>query len=301
VTERRDDDGAKILKARVDSARHRFSDAQSVLDNLDRSNVASEDLRSTLRLALENDLEALRDQKRQIAEEFPSYRTLSTWASIEAALGDFEEADRLYVEALRTYNDVSPFPVAWVMFQRGVMWAESADRPERALPLYREAVRRLPSYVVAQVHLAELEAETGDVDDAISRLRSIAEETEDPEPAGLLGELLMDSDPIEAQRWIERARSIYDDLLKRHPEAFAHHGAEFFSGPGDDPERALELALANLGHRPVERAFLVAIEVAHSAGRSELACTLAEQAGPHGANLILRKRVRETMGHCEES
>jgi len=58
------------------------------------------------------------------------------------------------------YRDVSPFPIAYVAFQRGVMWAELANAPERALPLYREAVERLPGYVVANVHLAELTCTT---------------------------------------------------------------------------------------------------------------------------------------------
>ena len=55
-------------------------------------------------------------------------------------------------DALATYRDVSPFPLAWIAFQRGVMWAEMADRPDLARPLYEEAVRR----VVRQVAMEEV-------------------------------------------------------------------------------------------------------------------------------------------------
>ena len=41
-----------------------------------------------------------------------------------ADLGEFDEADRIYRQALREYRDVSPFAVAWVCFQLGVLWGE---------------------------------------------------------------------------------------------------------------------------------------------------------------------------------
>ena len=50
--------------------------------------------------------------------------------SLLADLGDFDEADRIYDRALREYTDVSPFAVAWVCFQLGVLWGELVAEPQ---------------------------------------------------------------------------------------------------------------------------------------------------------------------------
>ena len=41
-----------------------------------------------------------------------------------ADLREFDEAERTYRRALREYQDVSPFALAWVCFQLGVLWGE---------------------------------------------------------------------------------------------------------------------------------------------------------------------------------
>src|SRR5690606_26382190 len=116
---------------------------------------------------------------------------------------------------LATYGDVSPLPVAWVAFQRGVMWAEQADRRDLGCALYGEGTRRLPAYVVANVHLAEIEREASP-SRAIARLGSILA-SGDPEPAGLLGEILLaEGDPAEAAPLIAQAEARYDELLAKH-------------------------------------------------------------------------------------
>src|SRR5690606_35638155 len=113
----------------------------------------------------------------------------------------------------------SPFPIAWVSFQRGVMWAEHAGKPEKALPLYREAVALLPQYVVANVHLAELEHEAGKAEEAKKLLSSVLSSDGDPEPASVLSELLESSDPAQAAKYAEQAKQRYEALLKRYPLA----------------------------------------------------------------------------------
>ena len=49
-----------------------------------------------------------------------------------ADLREFTDADRIYRQALRGYRDVSPFPVAWVCFQLGVLWGELVPEPQIA-------------------------------------------------------------------------------------------------------------------------------------------------------------------------
>jgi tetratricopeptide (TPR) repeat protein len=292
-------DALLTIQARVDNALHRFSTARTRIQALDKQTLSSVELQSTIDLALNRDVLAIRNQRRATAESYPSYDSLTAWAVAEVTLGHYEMADGLFVRALQAYGDASPFPVAWIQFQRGVMWAEAANQPERAGPLYREAVARLPDYVVANVHLAELEAEMGDLEGAIERLRRIVAKTEDPEPAGLLGELLSTRDPATAKGFIDEARARYDALLARYPAAFADHGAEFFSGPGGDPQRALVMALDNLERRPTSRAYQVAIEVAHAAEESELACQLARRTQHLTRTVVLDTLVNDVLSDCQ--
>ena len=47
-------------------------------------------------------------------------------------MGEFDDADETYRQALRGYQDVSPFPVAWVCFQLGMLWGELVPEPQLA-------------------------------------------------------------------------------------------------------------------------------------------------------------------------
>jgi hypothetical protein len=63
---------------------------------------------------------------------------------------------------------------------------------------------------------------------------------------------------------MQAARSGFEALLEKHPLAFADHGAEFYSGSGDDPRRAFELASINLANRPTQRAAKLARETSET-------------------------------------
>jgi len=67
---------------------------------------------------------------------------------------------------------VSPFPVAWICFQLGVLWGELVPEPQlaRAENWYRKAIVSLPRYVKARVHLAEIHLRGGRVSDAEATL-----------------------------------------------------------------------------------------------------------------------------------
>ncbi|MEM7607103.1 MAG: hypothetical protein AAF411_17255 [Myxococcota bacterium] len=277
-----DERSAHATMASVHSALHRFEEAGASLDRADALSEPGRHAREriVLELALGRVNFDLEIRARRLVETRRVYETLTTLASVVAARGRFAEADMLYIEATRSLRDVSPFPIAYVLFARGVMWAEMANQPEKARPLYEEAVRRLPQYVVANVHLSELEVESNDQAQALQRLESVLD-TGDPEPAGSLAELLAESedeaDKARAVELTERAKARYDVLLERHRLAFADHGAEFFMGPGDDAERALELAEANLRSRPTPRAAAVAIDAAVAAEQGARACEIAAE------------------------
>ncbi len=139
-------------------------------------------------------------------------------------------------------------------FQRGQLWMEHDDL-RRARAWCDAAVRRLPAYVPAQGHLAELDAALGETAAAIARLRPLALASDDPDYATQLARILGDAGQTEeAQTWRGKAEARYDELLARHQDAFADHAAEFWLTIGGDPERALSLARQNLSLRQTPRA-----------------------------------------------
>jgi tetratricopeptide (TPR) repeat protein len=281
---------------------HEFDAAASDLGRAQELGLDGADtLLFNVELATDGDVERAVAHHREHARAFPSFHTLSTLATAEAALGDFWSADAHYVEAALSYRDVSPLPLAWLAFARGVMWAEMANRPDYAEPLYREAVERIPSYVVANVHLAEIEAQEGDASGALERLLRIAESTEDPEPIGFIAELLAESDPEASARYTASARERYEGLLATYPLAFADHAAEFFSGPaGADPERGVELALDNLENRPTPRAYIVALGAARARGLGDLVCELRSAAEPLRSRSVNLALLLDELG-CPET
>jgi tetratricopeptide (TPR) repeat protein len=303
LLERFDEPEAYAARASFLATVHEFEQAAGLLDQATARGLSSaERSRANIEVATGGDLEAsLRLQLDRVAL-YPTFQAFSDLALAQAALGQFDEADSSYLAAAAAYRDVSPLPLAFLAFARGVMWAESANRPDFAQPLYVEAIERVPSFVVATVHLAEIEAEQGDSAAAIARLEAVAVLSEDPEPAGLLAELLQESDASASRRYADAARSKYDELLASYRLAFADHAAEFFAGPiGNEPQRAVALSLDNLAHRPTPRAFIVAIEAARSTADQELICELAQKAAPLASRSVnLEQLLADEAAACSK-
>ena len=80
--------------------------------------------------------------------------------------------------------------------------------------------------------------------------------SDDPDYAAQLARILSQVGRVEeAHEWRARAAARYDELLARHPEAFADHAAEFWLQAGADPHQALSLATRNLQVRRTPRAY----------------------------------------------
>src|SRR6185312_13983957 len=156
--------------------------------------------------------------------------------AVLADLERFAEADAVYRQALSAYDDVSPFPLAWVCFQLGMLWGELAPVPDPNLAAlwYRRAIAYLPNYVKARVHLAEIYASQGRTGDAEALLLP-ALSSSDPEVRWRLADVLIAQGRFEeGEGQLGAARSGFDDLLGKHFLAFADHAAEFFAGSGND-------------------------------------------------------------------
>jgi hypothetical protein len=113
----------------------------------------------------------------------------------------------------------------------------------------------VPAYVPAQGHLAEVEAELGNIETAIALLRPLALSSDDPDYAAQLAHILADVGSAEdARYWRQLAAARYEELVGLHPEAFADHAANFWLRAGADPKRALHLARMNFAVRKTLRA-----------------------------------------------
>ena len=113
------------------------------------------------------------------------------------------------------------------------------------------------------MHLSEIYLQAGDAANAETLLIPGAVLSGDPEVTWRLADVLVAMDrPEEAETQMQAARTGFETLLDRYLLAFADHGAEFYSGSGNDSRRAFELAMVNLANRPTLRAFEQAYETA---------------------------------------
>jgi tetratricopeptide (TPR) repeat protein len=238
-----DDGTAWLARARDRATFHRFPEALADLDaagrrGADRAVVDAERAAILQAVGCYDDALVLR---RTAAERRPDFTTLGALAVLQAERGAVTEAENLFTEARRRYRGVSPFPVAELDFRRGLMWLGERDLPA-ARAWFAAAVRRVPAHAPALGHLAEVHAALGAHDAAIDRLRPLAGSSDDPEYAATLAGVLSDAgQPLEAERWRVSAAARYDELVLRHPAAFADHAAEFWLTVGGDRPRGLRL------------------------------------------------------------
>jgi tetratricopeptide (TPR) repeat protein len=247
---------ALVARARTRSTFHRFPDALedlAVAEGLGSNDEMINSERAAIFQALGQYDEALAIRQ-EAATLRPSFETLGALAGLCAERGEIGAAERLYLESRDRFHGVSPFPLAFLDFQCGLMFMNN-DRLEDARTWFDAAQRRVPAYAAARGHLAEVEGELDEVDTAISRLYPLAESSDDPDYAGQLARILGDAGRIdESLHWRKQAAAHYDELVERHPEAFADHAAEFWLGVGGDPTKAERLARRNFEVRKTPRA-----------------------------------------------
>jgi hypothetical protein len=250
---------AALVEAGVASTVHRFADARDHLALAALMGGPREEIERhllSIDQACRADLDAVLAARRRIATASGRLEDLVPLGAMLADLEHFTEAEVVYRLALSSYKDVSPFPLAWVCFQLGMLWGELVPVPDLNLAAhwYRRAIAYLPVYVKARVHLAEIYASQGQTSDAEALLVP-ALSSRDPEVRWRLADVLTAQGRLEeGETQLDAARLGFEELLGRHLLAFADHAAEFFARSGNDYRRAHELARANVANRPTRRA-----------------------------------------------
>jgi hypothetical protein len=277
ITERRSETSGDLLRrARTRAAVHRFADALVDIAAAERKGANAEEtrgLRASILVATGHADEGIPQLQADVFRR-PGFASRSALAAAYAIVGRLTDADRLYVSALGDLDTTLPFPYAWIYFARASMWADKGNDAARGEALYQRALTYVPVFVTANAHLAKLEAARGDTASSIARLERVVS-SNDPEAIALLGTLHVQvGDQVRGGQEISLARQRYESLLARYPLGFADHGADFYLGPGADPERAWVLAQQNLANRQTERAITLAIRASEASKRYSDACAL---------------------------
>ena len=251
------DGRAFIARARTRAVFHRFTDALDDVDRAERLSIDAETTypeRAAIFQALGRYDEALAIRE-EAADRRASFENVAALVGLYSEIGEIEAAERLYAESRRRYLGVSPFPLALLDFQLGLMWMNKG-RLDDARTSFDAGRRRVPAYAPAQGHLAEVEAELGETESALARLHSLAASSDDPDYAAQLARILADAGrDQESRHWSRLAAARYDELVASHPEAFADHAAEFWLAAGANPDKALPLARMNIEIRKTPRAY----------------------------------------------
>src|SRR6185295_1912455 len=161
-----------LVSAEVASTVHRFDEARGHLARAARLGGPSDAIerhRLTIDQACGMELDAVLAARGRIAAGSGRLEDLVPLGALLADLEHFADADTVYRQAFHSYGDVSPFPLAWVCFQIGMLWGELVPVPDNILAAlwYRRAMSYVPSYVKARVHLAEIlfnQDRTGDAE-----------------------------------------------------------------------------------------------------------------------------------------
>ena len=249
---------AYAVRAQTHAVFHRFTEALDDLDHADLispQGAAAERERAAILQAMGHYHEALVTYEAGTADRGEQFERTAALAGFWADRGKTETAQHFYLDSLHSYRGVSPFPLALLDFQLGLMWMRQ-DRLNEARTYFGTAVRRVPAFAAAQGHLAEVDAELGDTEAAIDRLIPLATSSDDPDYAAQLARILGEiGRGEESIAWRRIAASRYNELTTAHPAAFADHAAEFWLGVGSDPAKGLRFAEFNLRVRKTPRAY----------------------------------------------
>jgi tetratricopeptide (TPR) repeat protein len=292
---------ALVLRARSRAALHRFDEALSDLVEAEKLGARPEQIASVRASCLQGKgaFDEALAMRRRAREERATTETLGAEAALLAEMGLADQAAPLFAEALRSYRDVSPFPVAWIAYQQGTM-REHTGELSKAKERHAAAVRALPAFAHAAAHLALLSPlATG-----LQLLEPVAATADDPEYTALLWDLRAlrggpDARAGEREAALAATGKRFDELVEKHPLAFADHAARFWLGAGNDAQRALSLAARNLQARRTPAAQELYVTAALAARRPGDACRAADEAlaSPY-PTAALRAAAKRAFAAC---
>ena len=174
-------------------------------------------------------------------------------ASLEWATGNRSGAIDLAVEAAVQAGSAGLEGRALAFYQayHGLLLFESGLFDE-ALPVLQGAVDLDPTFLSPKIELAHVLAARGDLEAGTDLLEEVLSFGPDADAAVVVGDLHTLAGDLEAA---ERSYQLLDEAAAKAPEAYRRDVSLFLSDHGRLPERALELAEADLKTRHDTGAF----------------------------------------------
>lgn len=275
VAERPKDPKAHLAKASVAESFHDFALASTEIERAAVFGASGDEVnRSKLPIAL-----AMGKCDKALTFGDSSNDALSldmaTHAAIEQRRGNAQESERLFALARSRYRDVSPFAIAWMDFERARALDRQGDKTS-ATHYYQEAVTVLPVYAHAVTHLTSSVSPAR----ALELLAALDPSCDDPDALAAKADALRRAGrEDEAKAADATARNRFEELLAKHPLAFADHGAAYFMGMGKDLPRALVLAKQAAMNAPAEESLDMWLTAATALKQSDEVCAAVKQAG----------------------
>ena len=232
-------------------------------------------LRTSVLWALGRYAEALPELR--VAAFSTDATTQATVAHLLFETGKVEQARRAYAATASGFRGVNPSTVAWLEVQRGVTFL-AAGRWAEARRLFEAATERLDGFTLAEEHLAEVLALSGEAVRAEALYRRVVKRSGDPSLRAALADVLEargDTAGAAAQR--QRVRKDLEGLLKERPAAAWGDAAGFFLSRGDS-RRALDLAQRNATLRQDARSLSLLARAQSATGDKEAAVATLQRA-----------------------
>jgi hypothetical protein len=167
-------------------------------------------------------------------------------------LGDLDALDRR--QAFSCYDDVSPFPLARVCFQLGMLWGRAGGGLESRCALVSPRDCVFAGLCEGACTLGGDLREPGPNQGCGGATGAGAFEPRSGSPVAPCRRAHWARKVRRWRKQLDAARLGFEELLGRHLLAFADHAAEFYAGSGNNFRRALELAGANVANRPTRLA-----------------------------------------------
>ena len=299
--------GPLLSQAVLGMMMHRLAVTTSALDAIDRWAVPPDPDELTEVQGLRGDVAFYRGDMAgaqawyaRAAATGPGAGLAYRQANLAKARGDFDGAIRAF--AAGSTSREPPFARASTAMQIGAV-EQARGRYREAAEWFAAADRQFPGFWLFEAHRAQSRAIGGDLAGGIADLRRIAERSPSAEVMDTLAVLLRaQGQAAESREWAARAKAEWDRRLKLAPEAAYGHALEHELVFGT-PERAVELARANLAARPFgeSRVLLATALVNVGQDRAALAeLARAEDSGWRSAPLYaLRARILELAGRTD--
>ncbi len=276
--------GPFLLRARLNSALHRFDRIESDLASIEKGVLVDAHTRAAIALQ-HGDLEfqcgrydsALSNYEKSWSLD-PEPETACAFANYHAKLGFDAKAAEWTEVAARRVRGPSPVLRSWLYLQRGLMRLDRGEY-DAALDEYSRAGAALPGWCLIEEHIAEAQALLGNTAQALEIYARVEQATGNSEFMAAIAAIHKSAGRIEeASEWALRAGREYDRLLAEHPEAYAAHALEYFLDWDTEPGRALRLAEENFQLRPGAEARILLARAHLKAQRPEDARDVIEVA-----------------------